>query len=884
MKMIYFGFCLLGLFLGSTDGLNAAEWSVEAQRLPEKVARPFFGVWKGGAYAEETLYLLGGSFFDRSPNDGGQKQYSRQIVALHYDSAGSLVVETLGEMPWERAEGLGVVLPPGIAEKAIFRQGGMVCLGGADAEKVCADVFFFTISADRKKTLEKLPDLPQPGKMLAGGLIHKTLYVLLGNRLWGMDFSQKTLEWKEKATLPAPPREQAVSVVQNGNQKKLGLFVLGGYRTDSPLREALVDAWFYDPVENRWSELSSVRESTTKTEVSLIGAVGVPAGCQSLLMVGGYSLTRWNEEMRFLATATPEERAVFQRQRFAAEARTFGWNERILGFHTVPNAFAFLPEPVPLATCGSAVGFLGKKLVVAGGEDKPASRVDWIQVGDFATQRTFGWENWLVLLLYFGSMFPMGYYFMRRSRGNAEDYFRGGGRIPWWVNGFSIYATMLSSITFIAIPTMVYLGDWRYYPNAAMIFVATVVVIFFYVPRFRKLNLTCAYEYLEQRFNLFTRLFASGAFILFMIARSAVVMYIPSLALYAVAGMDLYLSIFLVGGFTLIYSTMGGMEAVAWSDFLQAVILVGGAIFVAIFLILNSGGFLPMATLAWESGKFRLWDFSWDPSQPVLWVAVLGGFAQHLTSYTSDQTVIQRYVTQKNATDTNRSIWLNGILSVVGVAVFYLIGTGLFTFYHTHPETFDPMLYANDALFPTYMVTQLPAGLCGLLVAAIFAATVSTISSNFNSSAAAFVSDFFCRFTSYSPESRVTFHVSLLATAVTGILAIAFTLILATLPDMKSLFDIFLTTIGVLTGGLCGLFFLGFFCPRVGTCGAVMGLFLSYAVNFVLIFDTALGLVIPLKPHPLLYAAISLGTCILVGMFVSLLFPTSPSHRQSRSF
>jgi len=509
----------------------------------------------------------------------------------------------------------------------------------------------------------------------------------------------------------------------------------------------------------------------------------------------------------------------------------------VLAYHTVPNAYCELPAEPPV-------------------------------------HPTFGWVNWTVLLVYLGTLIPFGFYFKKRANASSEDYFRGGGRIPWWVNGFSIYATMLSSITFIAAPTMVYLGDWRYFPNSVSLLLVTWIAVTFFVPRFCGLNLTCAYEYLENRFNLFVRLFASSAFIIFMIARSAVVMYIPALVLNTVAGLDIYLSICLIGGITLIYSTMGGMEAVAWADFLQAVILIGSALTVLVFLAVGSGGFCAATQIAYDAGKMRLWDFGWDWSQPVFWVTVLGCI-QHLSSYTSDQTVIQRYITMKKASDTVRSMWLSGVMGVLGLVIFYFIGTFLFSFYHVNPQAFDPNLYQNDAVFPTFMVREMPVGVVGLMVAAVFAATISTISGNFNSSAAAFVSDFFCRFSRYTKETPAALIASLWGTVVTGILAIGFSLFLATMPDIKSLFDTFLTTIGILTGGLCGLFIIGFFMPRVGVTGAVCGLVASYLVNGALIFDRFIGLNLAHKPHALLYSVISLGVCVAVAGLTGLVFQRS---------
>ncbi|MDO4574673.1 MAG: sodium/solute symporter [Planctomycetia bacterium] len=866
--------CFATMLLATSLALRA-EWQIQEASLPQAVARPFYGVWPDGAFPEETLYLLGGSFFAKSPNDGGVKEYSDQIVAVRLEVGGRAVVESLGKMPVRMAEGFSVVVPANVSPHLPAGQNGLFCLGGRNADGEHAAAFLFSVTPDKKARFQPLPSLPVEGSMLAGGRVKSIVYVLAGKHLFSLDLKQRTPTWQERARFPGKPRQQAAFAVQGGKDKRDGLFLFGGFSKDTVENETLSDAWYYDPETDTWSEIAPIPSGT-------VGAVAVPSGCESILFVGGYPKEKWDATRRKIAAFRNANDAAglaeYMRTLYAAPVERLGWNRTVTAYHTVPNAYAQLPGELPLATCGSAVAFLGKTLVVAGGEDAGAHRTTQIQTRFLGVHRHFGWLNWTVLLLYLVSLLPIGFYFMRRSTQSSDDYFKGGGRIPWWVNGLSIYATMLSSLTFIAVPTMTYLGDLRYYPFSFMILVTAFIVIHFYIPHFRRRNLTCAYEYLEQRFNLFTRLFASCAFIFYMIMKSAVVMYLPSLVLSIVGGIDLTLSILLVGSITLVFCTIGGMEAVAWADFLQAVILLGSAVLVLVFLIHGSGGISAATQSAWSAGKLKLLDVSWDWSQPVLWVALFGGLAQHLTSYTSDQTIIQRYLTMTNTRDTNNSMLLNGFLSVLGVVLFYFIGTGLYTFYHAHPAAFDCMLPENDAVFPTFMVTQLPPGLTGLLVAAVFAATISTISGNFNSSAAAFVMDFFCRFTRHSKESRAAVYASLIATATTGLLAILLTLFLATLPDLKSLFDLFLTTIGVLTGGLCGLFLLGFFVPRVGSLGAIVGLVCSYAVNIVLLFDTAFGIPLARKPHPLLYAFLSLGTFLVVGILVSLLVPRKNRH------
>jgi len=186
-----------------------------------------------------------------------------------------------------------------------------------------------------------------------------------------------------------------------------------------------------------------------------------------------------------------------------------------------------------------------------------------------------------VIVAYLALMAGMGFFFMRRNR-DTDAYFKAGGKLPWWVVSLSIYATMFSSITFLSVPAMAFSGDMTYFVISFGIPILALVTVKWYLPFFRRLNLTSAYEYLEVRFNLSCRLFASAAFILFMIARSAVVAYLPALAICAVTGLDINLAIAAVMAVTIVYCTIGGVEAVIWSDFVQSVILIGSTVLILV--------------------------------------------------------------------------------------------------------------------------------------------------------------------------------------------------------------------------------------------------------------------------------------------------------------
>ena len=486
-----------------------------------------------------------------------------------------------------------------------------------------------------------------------------------------------------------------------------------------------------------------------------------------------------------------------------------------------------------------------------------------------------GWHpvNYAVVVLYLAGMVAMGFWFMRRNK-SSNTYFKGGGRIPWWVVSLSIYATMFSSITFISIPALVYLTDCRYFIISFGVLLLAPIVTRFYLPFFRKLNLTSAYEYLEVRFNLACRLFASAAFILFMIARTAIVTYLPAIALSAVVDVDVNVSIVIVTAVTILYCAVGGVEAVIWSDFVQSVILIGGTVAIYAYLTLGTdGGFGGFLELGRAAGKFRVFDFALDWSKPVFWVVFVGGVVANLASYTSDQCVVQRYMTTEDEKGAAKSILFNGVLSFLNCFVFFTLGVALWTFFRSHPELLDVTMPKNDSVFPLFIGKVLPAGFSGIILAAVAAATMSTLSANLNAASSAFTTDFYKRLAGNVSDAALL-RCGKICTVAVGLLGGGFALVLAN-TEITSIYDQFQRFLGILTGGLGCLFFMGIFMKRVTPLGATAGLVANYLVCFGL--DQ---LSFPHKPHLLLYGALGMVACLVVAWLTSLVEPKRAPHNR----
>ena len=258
--------------------------------------------------------------------------------------------------------------------------------------------------------------------------------------------------------------------------------------------------------------------------------------------------------------------------------------------------------------------------------------------------------------------------------------------------------------------------------------------------------------------------------------------------------------------------------------------------------------------------KFVLFDFSFDFRSATFWVIVLGGLANNLISYTSDQTVIQRYMTTSSEKAASKSIITNGFLSIFVSIIFYTIGTGLYTFFKTHPAAIDVTMQKTDAIFPFFMMSQLPAGLAGLLIAALFAATMSTISSNINSISTAFTMDMYKKMRPNISDKK-TLSVARWAGIVSGLIGTLIAIVMAVV-DIQSLLDYFNTILGLLTGAIGGLFIMGIFFKRINATTSLIGFIAGTLAVFYMNYFT--------DANFLLFGFISMFVSVVVALVLSL--------------
>jgi SSS family transporter len=467
----------------------------------------------------------------------------------------------------------------------------------------------------------------------------------------------------------------------------------------------------------------------------------------------------------------------------------------------------------------------------------------------------------LVIVIYFLLISGLGYYYSKRQK-NTEDFFRGGQRIPFWAAGISIFGTALSPITFMAIPAKTYSTDWSYFLLNMSIFLSLPLVILLFIPYYRQKKLNTPYEYLEIRFSSIIRLLGSCCFILYQIGRIGVILFLPSIALNLVTGVDIFLCIALMGGVSLIYTLMGGIEAVIWTDVVQVFVLMGGVSLSLILIIIDiENGFSGIIEQAKIYGKFNAFDLTFSLKEPTVWVMLFGGFFINLTTYGTDHTMVQRYLVTPTQKEAQKSLWIGALLTIPATFIFFFMGTALFVFYQINPSALNNNFINNDAIFPWYIVSQLPGGVSGILIAAIFAAAMSSLSSSMNSGAASFSADVYDRYGFVWHKDPL--KMARWTTLCIGMMGILFALFMAT-ADIKSLWDQFNKILGLIFGSLGGVFMLGLLTKKANTKGVLIGIVVSFTIQLIISFQQSV--------HLLMYAATGMISCFISGYFGSLLF------------
>lgn len=831
--LLFHFFCFL-----SFASANVLKWE-ELTELPAPdgldenigVAGPFVGVHN------DALIVAGGANFPDKPLWETDKVWHDRIYVLSKQSDGDYIWQNGGKLDKPIAYGSSVSTAKGV-----------LCIGGDDSKKVYTDVFLLSWNARDKKLSKKgMPPLPEPVAYGSAAIHNNTVYLVAGqsgkklgtatNKIWTLNLSEaENGKWK---TLPEVPWKSRalLQVATQHNGYDDCIYVIGGRQQDGDRVNFFSDVWEFNLNTKEWKERK-------RSPSPIMAGTAIGFSQSHVAVLGGADGSLWGKE-----DDLKDNHPGFPKKTFL--------------YHTITNTWIEAGES-PANHVTTVPVEWNNSLIIASGEIRPRVRSAKIwKVTPTPIQKGFGLINYIVLIVYLLIIVGVGFYFAGSNK-STDNFFRGGKRMAWWAAGCSIFATMLSSLTFTGLPGKAYATDWVYFVANMMIPVVAFIAVYIALPFYRKIDATSAYEYLEKRFNRNVRMLGSGFFTLFHIFRMAVVMSLTGLALASATPLTPYQSVIVMGVLSIIYCALGGIEAVIWTDTIQTIVLLGGAI-IAFFMLMSGveGGFDGFLSIAGDADKFRLANYNWDitSAQVAIWVIILGAFAQHVSGYTADQSVVQRYMTTPDEKTAAKSIWTNAFLSVVASVLFFGLGAALFAFYFSHPEKLDPTI-KTDQIFSLFIANEMPVGLAGLIVAGIFAAAQSTVSTSMNSTATTLVTDFMKPLKMGKGSDSYYLKWARILTIVMGVLGTVFGLFFLN-PDIKSLFDEFIKIVGLILGMLGGIFLLGVLSKRAHATGALIGCLGGIGVVLYVWKET--------NVTAYFYPFASVGSCLLIGWIASFL-------------
>lgn len=488
-----------------------------------------------------------------------------------------------------------------------------------------------------------------------------------------------------------------------------------------------------------------------------------------------------------------------------------------------------------------------------------------------------------VIVAYLAGTTALGIWVGRRQKG-SKDYFVAGREIPWWAVLFSIVATETSALTFISIPGLAYSGNLGFLQVVAGYILGRIGVALLLLPRYYQGEIVTAYTLLEQRFGLATRRMTS---IVFMVTRGmadAVRVFATAIPVSLILGDSvprewaMPLAILVLGILTIIYTYRGGMRAVVWTEILQAsVYLLGG--FSALYVLgqVVPGGWSDILSRAGAAGKLDALDFSLTLSNPhTIWAGLLGGGFLSMASHGADQLIVQRLLSSRNLREAQRAIIGSGIMVFAQMALFLFVGIGLWA--HFNGQAITP----TDSIFPRFIIEEMPAGLVGLLLAAIIAATMSTHSGAINSLAAAATHDIYMPLTKRTAEDPLTFRAGRRFALFWGVVLTGGALLFK-----EQGTPVVVVALGIASftyGGLLGVFFLGNFWPRATQRDAIIGLSIGILAMAFVVFAGRIIAAFPGMENTLgPFARIAWPWYVLIGTSITMLVGITSSFLVPRS-
>ena len=683
---------------------------------------------------------------------------------------------------------------------------------------------------------EPLPDLPQPLAGAGAAMIGTTLYVFGGvssvepavfeKKLWKLEFSDgvPASSWSEGEGFPASPRAFFAVTAQYG---MLGVF--GGIGPDFRVSS---ETWVYRPKPiEATSYIGWKRVSDLPHPSAMASAVAL--GQASVMLVGGIQ----DEAVRKVPptdAATPKE-------------------EKPWLYHTVTDAWCPFDKALPAADSLALKMDPGVWLVGRGGTD---------EVTFPRMMRNLALIDYIVVICYFVVLAGIGFYFAKQE--SSAEFSLGNRKVKWWAAGISMFATGASAISFMAIPALAFATNlvWTL-PVVATLIPAYFITAYYIFPLLRRMEITSTYEYLERRFNNPLRLIASAQCIAIQtIGRTAVVLVLPALAIASVTGMNVFLSVLLMGILTTIYTAVGGFESVIWTEVFQGVLkFIAPLAMVVVAIVSLPGGFGEFWKTSGDYGKFEMAIVSWDVTVPAIWILLISYMLQFTVVKAGDQPIIQRVfsaplheVRRVTAMEVCCAILIGILSNVLGIAIF--------SYFRAHPEQFSPTAQ-NDQIVPLFVTQAMPAGFAGMVIAAIFASAMATVASAMNSVATIYTEDFYPKIRPKATDQQ-RLRTLKITSYVVGVVGTSMALLLAG-TNPKSLMVVWSQIVSLMGGGVVGVYSLGMFTKRVNGFGAVCGAIASIVITLLVKLYTPL--------HWSTYMPIAILSCMVVGYLCSLFSP-----------
>lgn len=533
-------------------------------------------------------------------------------------------------------------------------------------------------------------------------------------------------------------------------------------------------------------------------------------------------------------------------------------DDRILAYHRITDEwFEISHLPAPMKAIAVAKGDDITKFIVVSDSTAIEGQAKLIPTA-------YHWFNHVVVAALLLAIIGIGVFMSRREK-SENDYFRAGNRIPWWAAGLSMFAALASAISLMSMPGKGYATNWIYFSISIFTVVIQLpILLIYYVPLARRLKVSTANEYLERRFGLPARMLGFVFFTLNQVLiRVGAILLLPSMALNSIFGLPLTTCILIMGGVTILFVTMGGLEAVVWADVLQAVVMVS-AILICTLWALFSLDWIPSDAMQilHQQHKLQLFDFRWDLSSPVV-VVLAANILAFALGMIGDQNFIQRVQCTHNENESRKAMITQLAIAVPLNLVLFILGTLLFLYYKTQPEVLNPAL-KPEGVFPFFAARNLPAGLPGVVVAALLAATISTVAGGLNSVANLGVEDVYRRFNKNASDHSCLVLGRVLTVGF-GLAGTAFALLIGATNRLDSVWDLSFILMGYVLAPLTGIYVLGIFTKRAHSVGAWIGAFAGVVACFLAKKYMHL--------NSLAYLPFVMFTCIIVGYVASLIIP-----------